>query len=116
MIFLEHRLDVLTEFLNVLDKVRVDVGLASANTIIVLNESSAGGLLHNVKHLLAVAHTINKCSERSEVLSTTAVEQQVRVKTLKLVHYGADILNTVRKLNAHTFFDNRYKRMTVHHG
>jgi hypothetical protein len=40
----------------------------------------------------------------------------VRVKTLKLVHDGTDVLDTVGKLNLHGLFDNTYQSVAMLHG
>jgi hypothetical protein len=66
--------------------------------------------------MLAVTHTVKECSKSTKVLSATAAIQQVRVKTLKLIHDCADILDAVCKLYAHSLFYYTNKRMTMHHG
>ena len=57
-IFLYERTEVLAELLYVLHEVRVDVGLQSAYSVVVLYQTPAGCLLHDVEHLLTVSHAV----------------------------------------------------------
>ena len=115
-VLLNHRAQVLHQVLHVLHEVRVDVGLQAADAVVVLDEASAGGLLHHVEHVLAVAHAIEERGQGTEVLSTARGVEQVRVETLQLVHDGANVLDAVGELNAHAFLDDTHQCMTVLHG
>ena len=94
-VFLNHRTQIFAECLHVLNKVRVDIILQTANAIVVLNETSTRSFLHDIQHMLTVTHAIKECGQRTQVLCTGAEEQQVVVNTLKFIHDGADILNAV---------------------
>ena len=94
-ILLEHRAEILAQGLRVLHEVGVYVGLQSANAVIVLYQSSAGGLLHHVEQVLTVAHAIQEGGQRREVLRACSEEQQVVVYALELVHDGADVADAV---------------------
>ena len=115
MIFLKLRLKISTQLLDILHEVRVDVCLASANPVIVLDKTAACRFLHNVQHLLTLAHTIYECRECAKVLCAAAVEQQMAVDTLQLVHYCTDILDAVRQFHAHSLLYHRAEGMAVHH-
>ena len=69
-ILLNHRTQILHQVLAVLHEVGVDVVLQSTYSIIVLDESAAGGFLHHVQHVLTVAHSIEESGQRTQVLST----------------------------------------------
>ena len=115
-ILLNGRTQILHQILTVLDEVRIDVVLQATYSIIVLNQASTCGLLHDVQHVLTVTHTIQHTCESAKVLSHTRGVEQVRVETLKLVHDGTDILDAVGKLNAHTFLNHTHQSMAMLHG
>ena len=115
-ILLNHRAQILAELLGVLHKLRVDVGLESADAVVVLDESSAGCLLHHVEHVLAVAHAVEEGGQGAEVLCRTAEVEQVRVDTLELVHDGAYVVYAVCELNAHALLYHAHESVAVHHG
>ena len=94
-ILLNLRSQILAEFLCILNEVRIDVSLKSTDSIVVHNESTASCLLHNIEHMLTVAHAIQECCECSKVLSCTAQEQQVAVDSLQLIHDSTDVADAV---------------------
>src|SRR5574344_745632 len=95
VVFFKLRFHVFTELLHVLHEVRIDISLTTTYSIIVLNESSTGCLFHDIKDLFTITHTEDECSERTKVLSTTAIEQQVRINTLKFIHNSTDVTDTI---------------------
>ena len=115
-ILLNHRTQILHQVLAVLHEVRVDIVLKSTYSIIVLDESAAGGFLHHVEHVLAVAHSIKEGGQRAQVLGTAGGEQQVAVQTLQLVHDGADVMDAVGELYAHRLLNHTYQCMALLHG
>ena len=114
-ILLDHRTQILAELLCVLHKLRVDVGLETADAVVVLDKASACCLLHHVEHVLTVAHAVEECCQGTQVLCGTAEVEQVAVDTLELVHDCTDVVDAVAELNAHTLLYHAYKSMTVHH-
>ena len=105
-VLLDERTEILAELLDILDEVRVNISLQSTYSVIVLDESSTGCLLHDVQHLLTVTHAVKECCQSREVLSTCTEEEQVVVETLEFIHDCADVLDTVVELNAHSLLDN----------
>ena len=55
-ILLDNGLHILDEVLHVLHEVGVNIVLQTTDTVVVLNQASARGLLHAVEHVLTVAH------------------------------------------------------------
>jgi hypothetical protein len=115
-IFLYHRTEIFAERLGVLHEVRVDIGLQTADSVIVLDESSTRCLLHDVEHMLTVTHTIEECCQGGEVLCAGSEEQQVVVDTLQLVHDGADVADAVAELYAHSLLNDADEGVTMVHG
>ena len=115
-ILLNRRTQILHQILTVLDEVGIDIILQTSDTVIVLNQASASSLLHDVQHVLTVAHAIQHTGEGTQILSHTRGVEQVGVETLKFVHDGTDILDTVGELNAHTFLNHTYQCVAVLHG
>ena len=115
-ILLNRRTQILHQILTVLNEVRIDIILQSADTIVVLNQTSTCGLLHHVKHMLTVTHTIKHTSKSTEVLSHTRGVEQVGIETLKLVHNRTDVLDTVCQLNAKSFLNYTNQSMAMLHG
>ena len=115
-ILLYERTEIFAECLGVLHEVRVDVGLQTTYSIIVLDESSARSLLHDVEHMLTVTHTVEECCQGAEVLCACSEEEQVVVDTLQLVHDGADVADAVAELYAHSLLNDADEGVTVVHG
>ena len=66
--------------------------------------------------MLTVTHTVEECSQSTQVLCSTAEVQQVRVDTLQLIHDSTDVVDTIRKFDTHSLLDNAYQSVAVHHG
>ena len=107
---------ILNKILTVLHEVRINVVLQSTYSIIVLNQTSTGGLLHAVQHMLTIAHAIQEGSQSTQVLSHTRGVEQVGVETLKLIHDSTDVLDTISEFYTHTFLNHTYQSMAMLHG
>ena len=114
-ILLNDRLHVLHKVLHVLHEVGVDIVLQPTYSIVVLYQTASRGLLHTIQHMFTVTHRIKECCQGTHILSTATHIEQVRVKTLKLVHDGTNVLNTIGQFNAHTFLNDTNQCMTMHH-
>ena len=94
-VLLNHRTEILAEGLHVLNEVRVDICLQTTDTVVVLDQTATGCLLHDVQYVLTVAHAVEECGQGTQVLCGTAEVQQVRVDTLQLIHDSTDVADTV---------------------
>ena len=65
--------------------------------------------------MFAVAHTVEHTRECAQVLCAARCVEQVVVDALQLVHNGTNVLNALRKLYAHSLFDDAYQCVAVHH-
>ena len=115
-ILLNHRTEILAESLHVLNEVRIDISLKTTDTVIILDQATTSCLLHHVQHVLTVTHTVEECSQSTQVLCGTTEVQQVRVDTLQLIHDSTDVVDTIRKFDTHSLLDNAYQSVAVHHG
>ena len=116
VVFLDILAHVGDEFLYPVHKVGMDIGLYTANGVIVQDEASATGFLENVEHLFAVAEAIQEGGSGAQVLAEAREEQNVRVDALQLVHDGTDVLHAFAHFHAHGLFDAHAQRMAVLHG
>ena len=114
-ILLYHRSKVSDKVLNILHEVWIDIILKTSDTIVVLNESSACSLFHDVEHMLTVAHGVEECRKGTKVLCAASKVEQVRVNTLQLVHNGTHVLDAVSELDTKSLLYDTHECMTVHH-
>ena len=91
----------------------MDVGLHTANHVVVLDKPPARGLLEDVKNHLALAETVEEGSKRTHVHHKARIEKQVRSHALQLVHDGTDILCAFRNLDARRPLDTHAQRVAV---
>ena len=113
MIILYHASQVFDKLLHLALEVRMQIRLHTAYHVIVLNQASARSLLHNVQNHLPLPESVEERSQSAHIHHQTRVEQQMRVDTLQLVHYGADILRAFRNLYSRRLLDAHAQRMTV---
>ena len=115
-ILLYHRTQILAEFLDVGNEVRINVSLQATYSIIVLYQPAAGCLFHHVQYVLTIAHSIKESRKRTQVLSAASRVKEMVVYTLQLIHDRTDIADAVGQFYAHALLNDTDKRMTVHHG
>ena len=114
-ILLNHRLEVGAKCLDILHKVGVDVFLHSTDAVVILYKAAAGGLFHDIEHVFTVAHTIEESCQGTEILCKTPQIEQVGIDTLKLVHDGTNVLDTIGELHTHSLFYDTTNGMTSLH-
>ena len=85
----------------------------TANHIVVERHTCAASLVEDIKYLLTLAEAIEECCGCTHIHSHTAVGQQVRRQTHKLVHHHADNLHTTRNLNTKCLLNAQAEAMTV---
>ena len=105
-----HMLD---ERFHLLLEVGMQVGLHTADHVVVLDEASAGGLLEDVEHHLTFAEAVEERGEATHVKHQTGEVEQVGVDTLQLVHDGTDVLRTLGNLDAGSLLDAHAQGMAA---
>ena len=94
-------------------EIRMQIMAHTTNHIIIDDKASTTSFLEDVENHLAVAETIKECRRCTHILTEAREEEDVRIKTLKLIHNRTDNLNTLTHFNSCSFLNGHTESMAT---